>query len=223
LHIPDGFLDPKTAVAAAVLSAGALGYAVKQTKEVLDDRQVPLMGVAAAFIFAAQMVNFPVAAGTSGHLIGGTLAAVTFGPWPAVLIMSAVLIIQCFVFQDGGLSALGGNILLMAVIAPLVGYLFYSLLAGAGESRLRVLGSTFLAGWLSTITASFVCALMLAAANMVALKTALVAMVGWHTLIGLGEGLITALVVSYLLKVKPALVRGYQGTLGERQVPEHVS
>lgn len=209
MHIPDGFLDIKTATAAAVISAGAVSYAIKQTREALDDRQVPMMGVAASFIFAAQMVNFPVAGGTSGHLIGGTLAAVTFGPWAAMLIMSAVLIIQSFVFQDGGISALGGNILLMAVVAPLVGYFVYNLLSGSGENRKRVVGSTFIAGWISTVTASLVCALLLALSNTVAIGLAVPAMVGWHTLIGIGEGLITALVISYLTKVKPGLVKKY--------------
>lgn len=209
MHIPDGFLDVKTAVTAAIVSAGAISYSIKRTREVLDDRQVPMMGVAAAFIFAAQMVNFPVAGGTSGHLIGGTLAAVTFGPWAAMLIMSAVLIIQSFVFQDGGISALGGNILLMGVIAPLVGYFVYSLFVGSGESRVRVLGSTFLAGWVSTVTASLVCALLLAVSNTVSIQVAIPAMAGWHTLIGIGEGLITALVISYLTKVKPGMVKRY--------------
>lgn len=215
MHIPDGFLDVKTAVAAAVVSAGAISYSIKQTREVLDDRQVPMMGVAAAFIFAAQMVNFPVAGGTSGHLIGGTLAAVTFGPWAAMLIMSAVLIIQSFVFQDGGISALGGNILLMAVIAPLVGYFVYSLLVGSGENRVRVLGSTFLAGWASTVAASLVCAFLLAISNTVSIQVVVPAMVGWHTLIGIGEGLITALVISYLTKVKPGMVRRYSADTKE--------
>ncbi len=210
MHIPDGFLDMKTAVSAAVLSAGAISYSIKQTREILDDRQVPMMGVAAAFIFAAQMVNFPVAGGTSGHLIGGTLAAVTFGPWVAMLIMTSVLIIQSFVFQDGGISALGGNILLMAVIAPLVGYIVYSLLVGSGESRIRVLGSICVAGWISTVTTSLVAAVMLSISNVVPIQVAIPAMVGWHTLIGIGEGLITALVISYLTKVKPGMVRRYK-------------
>ena len=168
-----------------------------------------MMGVAAAFIFAAQMVNFPVVGGTSGHLTGGTLAAITFGPWAAMLIMTAVLIIQSFVFQDGGISALGGNILIMAVTAPLIGYLVYTLLSGSGESRVRVLGSTFFAGWLSTVAASLVGAVLLAVSDVVSLKVAVTAMVGWHTFIGLGEGLITALVIFYLIKVKPGMVRGY--------------
>lgn len=210
MHIPDGFLDVKTAVVAAAVSAGAISYSIKQTREILDDRQIPMMGVAAAFIFAAQMVNFPVAGGTSGHLIGGTLAAVTFGPWAAMLIMTAVLIIQSFVFQDGGISALGGNILLMAVVAPLVGYYIYSLLIGSGESRVRVLGSIFVAGWVSTITVSLVCAILLSVSNVVPIQVAVPAMVGWHTLIGVGEGLVTALVISYLTKVKPSMVRRYK-------------
>lgn len=209
MHIPDGFLDVKTAVATAVISGGAIAYSVRQTKEVLNERQVPMMGVMSAFIFAAQMVNFPIAGGTSGHLIGATLAAVTFGPWAAMLILTSVLLIQGFVFQDGGISALGANILVMAVVASLVGYGVYTILAGSGAGRTRVLLSTFLAGWSSTFTASLVCTGLLSVSGTVPFNIALPAMAGWHALIGIGEGLITACVIAYLTWVKPSMVRKY--------------
>lgn len=209
MHIPDGFLDMRTALSTAVLSAGAVSYAIKATRKELDDRQVPMMGVASAFIFAAQMVNFPVAGGTSGHLIGGTLAAITFGPWAAMLIMTSVLIIQSFVFQDGGISALGANILIMGVLSPLIGYSVYTLFSGKSANRIRVLISTFAAGWVSTFTASLACAVLLAASGILPIRVAIPAMAGWHALIGIGEGLITALVISYLTRVKPSMVRRY--------------
>lgn len=209
LHIPDGFLDAKTLISSAVISAGAIGYAVKQTKKTLNERQVPMLGVMAAFIFAAQMVNFPIAGGTSGHLIGATLAAISFGPWASILIMTSVLLIQGFMFQDGGISALGGNILIMAVVASLVGYGVYKILAGTQASRTRVLISTFIAGWSSTFAASLLATLLIAVSGTVPLNIALAAMAGWHSLIGIGEGLITSFVVAYLAKVKPDMVKHY--------------
>jgi len=209
LHIPDGFLDAKTAISAAVISAGAVGYSVKKTKERLNERQVPMMGVMAAFIFAAQMVNFPIAGGTSGHLVGATLAAITFGPWASILIITSVLLIQGFVFQDGGISALGGNVLLMAVVGSLVGYGVYKLLTGSRANRTRVLISTFIAGWASTFAASLMCTILISVSGTVPFKIALPAMAGWHALIGIGEGLITAFVVGYLTKVQPHMVDGY--------------
>jgi cobalt/nickel transport system permease protein len=206
MHIPDGFLDAKTCIATAVVSAGALGYAVTRTKQVLSERQVPRMGVMAAFIFAAQMINFPVAGGTSGHLIGGALAAITMGPWAATLIISSVLIIQCLFFQDGGLTALGANIFVMGVVASFVAHYIYKWIAGNTEQRGRVMAGTFVAGWTSTFTASLVCSVLLAVSGTVPLNVALTAMAGWHALIGIGEGLITAVVIGYLTQVKSELI-----------------
>lgn len=209
MHIPDGFLDAKTAIGSAVISAGAIAYSIKKTKDTLNERQVPMMGVIAAFIFAAQMVNFPVAGGTSGHLVGATLASIAFGPWASILIITAVLIIQGFVFQDGGISALGGNVLLMGVVASLVGYGLYKLLAGKQAGKIRVMVSAFIAGWASTFSAAVVCTLLVSLSGTVPFKVALPAMAGWHSLIGIGEGLITAFIVAYLTKVKPAMVSNY--------------
>lgn len=130
MHIPDGFLDTKTWVAADALSVGAIGYSIKKSREELEERQVPKLGIVAAFIFAAQMINFPVAGGTSGHLLGAALAAILMGPWSACLIISTVLVIQCLVFQDGGITALGGNIFNMAVLGVLTAFLTYRVLSG---------------------------------------------------------------------------------------------
>lgn len=206
MHIPDGFLDTKMIAASLAASAPLVGVAVARTKKVFDDRQIPKMSVMAAFIFAAQMVNFPIAGGTSGHLLGAALAAILLGPWSAVLIMTTVLIIQCLVFLDGGLTALGGNILLMGIVAPWVGWWVYRLLAGKSTDRTRVLGATFLASWCSTIAASVVGTLLIVFSGYVTMKIALPAMLGWHVLIGIGEGLITSVVVAYLTQVKSELV-----------------
>ncbi|MDD2421928.1 MAG: energy-coupling factor ABC transporter permease [Heliobacteriaceae bacterium] len=206
MHIPDGFLDAKTWVAASLISAATVSYAAKKTREVLSDRQIPRLAVMAAFIFAAQMVNFPVAGGTSGHLIGAALAAITFGPWSAVLIMSTVLIIQCLFFQDGGLTALGANILLMGITAPFIAHWVYHLFVSPGAGRSRMFAGTFAAAWCSTFVASMVCALLLAVSGTVIATVGFPAMAFWHAIIGIGEGVITALVLAYLTQVRGELV-----------------
>ncbi|HBT20922.1 MAG TPA: cobalamin biosynthesis protein CbiM [Peptococcaceae bacterium] len=198
MHIPDGFLDVKTWTATGAVSAAALGYGLKKTREVLTDKQVPLLGAVSAFIFAAQMVNFPIAGGTSGHLIGGVLAAVLFGPWAAVIIMSVILVLQCLIFLDGGLTALGANVLNMAVIAPLSGYYAYSLLKKVLKGRRGETIAVFTASWLSVVLAAAAASLELAVSGTAPLGITLTAMLVWHAIIGVGEGLITAAVVGYL-------------------------
>ncbi|MBC7105042.1 MAG: energy-coupling factor ABC transporter permease [Firmicutes bacterium] len=194
MHIPDGFLDVKTWVATGALSAGTLAYALRRTRRTLQDRQVPAMGVMAAFIFAAQMVNFPIVGGTSGHLIGAVLAAVTLGPWSACVIMTVILILQALLFQDGGLTALGANILNMGVVAVFAGYGVYRLLR-----RYRTVG-VFVASWVSVMLAAAACAAELAVAGTIPLAVVLPAMLFWHAFIGVGEGLITAAVVEILAR-----------------------
>jgi len=201
MHIPDGFLDAKTWVTTGVLSAGTLAYALRRTRQTLQDRQVPAMGVMAAFIFAAQMVNFPIVGGTSGHLIGAVLAAVTLGPWSASIIMAVILILQSLLFQDGGLTALGANILNMGVIAVFAGYGVYRLL-----ERYRAVG-VFVASWVSVMLAAAACAVELAVAETIPLAVVLPAMLFWHAFIGVGEGLITAAVVEILSRTGVALSR----------------
>ena len=134
MHISDGFLDAKTSVVTAALAVAGIAFALSEVKRSLPPRKMPLLGLAAAFIFAAQMLNFPVVAGSSGHLTGGALAAILLGPGPAVVVMCAVLILQCFLFADGGVTALGANLFNMAVVAPCVGY---SVFCGPGDSRGR--------------------------------------------------------------------------------------
>jgi cobalt/nickel transport system permease protein len=192
MHIPDGFLDAKTFVALDVAGAGFVAVAAARVRRVLNERAVPLMAVLAAFIFAAQMLNFPVAGGTSGHFGGGALAAFLLGPWAGVLVMTLVLVIQALAFGDGGILALGANVFNMGVIAPFVGYGLYRLIrrlwrTGAG----RFVGS-FVGAWLAVVAAATACALELAVSGTTPLAVVLPAMVGVHAIIGLGEGLITA-------------------------------
>jgi cobalt/nickel transport system permease protein len=200
MHIPDGFLDAKTVVATAAVSACALKHNVAKAKEELNERELPALGVMAAFIFAAQMVNFPVMAGTSGHLLGAALAAVVLGPYSAGLIITTVLIVQCLFFQDGGLTALGANILNMAVAAPLVANFVYN-----SVKKFKFTGSgtaaTFLAAWFSVMAAAFMTSVELAFSGTVSLGTVLPPMMVVHAVIGIGEGLITSVAVAYIGRI----------------------
>lgn len=206
MHIPDGFLDAKTWGACWVLGGVALTCGVAKTKERLQERQIPFIGVMAAFIFAAQMVNFPIAGGTSGHLLGAVLAAVLLGPWTASIIMATILVLQAFIFLDGGVTALGANILNMAVIAPFTGYWACQLIHRIWNNRTGNLVAIFIAAWLSVVLAAGACAIELALSGMAPLRVVFPAMIGWHVLIGIGEGVITAAVVGYLTQVRSDLV-----------------
>jgi cobalt/nickel transport system permease protein len=207
MHIPDGFLSLTIAGMAWLLSLVALAYAVLRTNRQLGEKQVPLMGVMAAFIFAAQMLNFPVAGGTSGHLIGGALAAILLGPWAGMLVMTAVVLVQALLFQDGGLVALGANILNMAVIACFVGYLVY---AGAqrllGNRTWAGAASAFAAAWVSVLAAASACAIQLGLSGSSPLQVALPAMGAIHALIGVGEGLITVGALAFITATRRDLV-----------------
>jgi cobalt/nickel transport system permease protein len=208
MHIPDGFVNIPVAAATYVASGGSLAYAVRRTNEELGEKQVPLMGVMGAFIFAAQMLNFPVAGGTSGHLIGGALAAILLGPWAGMLIMASVLIVQALIFQDGGLVALGANVFNMGVVACLVGYYVFTWLKrllGGGTQGAVISG--FVAAWTSVVTAALVCALELAISGTSALAVVLPAMTLVHVLIGVGEGLITVAVLAFLAATRRDLLQ----------------
>jgi cobalt/nickel transport system permease protein len=207
MHIPDGFVSNQIAGAAYVISAGAVALALERAKHSLDERQVPLLGVTAAFIFAAQMLNFPVAGGTSGHFLGGVLAAILLGPLPAILVMTLVLLIQCLVFADGGLTALGANVFNMGVVAAGAGYLiFRGLLLLLPKNRSGFLAAAGIASWLSVVLAAAVCALELAWSGVSPLKLVFSAMVIVHALIGIGEALITAAVLGMVLAVRRDLI-----------------
>jgi len=184
-----------------------VGYAVRRVNQELTERQVPLMGVTAAFIFAAQMLNFTVAGGTSGHLLGGALAAILLGPWAGMLVLTSVLAVQALLFQDGGLLALGANILNMAIVGVLVGWLAYSALRRLmGDRPAASLAGGFVAAWLSVFVASLLAAAELAISGMSPWGLVLPAMGSVHVLIGLGEGLITVGVLAFLSAARPDLI-----------------
>ncbi|HVM48016.1 MAG TPA: energy-coupling factor ABC transporter permease [Candidatus Acidoferrum sp.] len=205
MHIPDGFIDGKTAATTAALSAVGVGLALRQVRRTLPRRRVPLLGLAAAFLFAAQMVNFPVYGGTSGHLLGGVLVAALLGPSAAIVVLTTVLIVQCFLFADGGVLALGANIFNMGIIGGAGGYAIYRLLACALPGpRGRVAALAF-AAWCSTVLAAIFCAGQLAWSRTVAWPVAFTAMAGVHMLIGVGEGLITASVFVAIQRIRPDL------------------
>ena len=219
MHIPDGFLDAKTVIATGALATGGLGFALRQVGARLPRRRVPLMGLAAAFVFAAQMLNFPVAGGTSGHLVGGVLTAVLLGPSAAVVVLSAVLIVQCFLFADGGVLALGANIFNMAIVNSVAGYGIYRAVRRLfGGLRGLVLAAAF-AAWCATVLAAVCCTGQLASSGTVAWAVAFPAMANVHMLIGLGEALITALVIAGVARARPELVEeGAPPRVGERYV-----
>jgi cobalt/nickel transport system permease protein len=210
MHIPDGFLSVPVSAACAGLSTAALGAAAFRAHKALGPRAVAMAGVTAAFVFAAQMLNFPVAGGTSGHLIGGVLAAVMLGPSMALVVMTAVLILQCFVFGDGGMLSLGANVLNMAVVHPFVGYAIYRLVLGRHTPRAlhgaRAIAAIAFASWTATVVAAATCAGELALSRVAAPLVVLSAMVGVHSVIGLGEAAISALVLAALIRLRPELV-----------------
>jgi cobalt/nickel transport system permease protein len=200
VHLPDGFINLATAATTFAVSAGGIGYGLKEAGKKLGEKHVPLMGVMAAFIFVAQMLNFPIAGGTSGHLIGAALAAILLGPWAGVLIMSCVLLVQSLIFQDGGLIALGANIFNMGLLACFAGYYLYRATTSLwGESRRGRLFGGFIGAWGSVFVAAIAAALELWISGTSPLGVVLPAMAGVHVLIGIGEGLITVAVLSLVL------------------------
>lgn len=206
MHMPDGFLPLLMSIIGWLLAALFIAVALRRTARDLVDRQVPLLGILAAFIFAAQAINFPIAGGTSGHLVGGTLAAVLVGPWAAGLVMTAVIMLQGFLFQDGGLLVMGWNIINMGVITSFVGYGMYVLMRRVLARQTRnVVVASFVASWASVVVSASAAAAELAVAGTFPLSLALPAMTGVHILIGLGEGLITSATLAFLLVARPTL------------------
>ena len=199
LHAPDGFLTVPVAIVMWVLTVGVLAIAVRRTNGALDERAVPLMGVMAAFIFAAQMFNFPVAGGTSGHLLGGVLAAILLGPWAGTLVMACVVAVQGLLFQDGGLVVMGANIFNMGIVGTLGGYYVYRLLAGVlgGEARARIPAAA-IAAWLAVEGGALAISLQLIISGTVPAETTLPVMLGVHALIGIGEALITVGALAFI-------------------------
>ncbi|MFK4112443.1 energy-coupling factor ABC transporter permease [Streptomyces sp. NPDC002176] len=214
MHVPDGFIDAPTSAVTGVVAAGALAVSLRGARRELDERTAPLAGLVAAFIFAVQMLNFPVAAGTSGHLLGGALAAILVGPYTAVLCVSVVLLMQGVLFADGGLTALGVNITDMAIVTTVVAYaVFKGLLAVLPRSRRSITAASFVAALLSVPAAAVVFTLIYAIGGTTDVSIAKVAtaMIGVHVLIGIGEAVITALTVAAVVAVRPDLVYGARG------------
>jgi len=206
LHAPDGFFSLPVAVAGYVVSGAVVVLAARLAGRKLQERTVPLMGVMAAFVFAAQMLNFPVAGGTSGHLVGGALLAVLLGPWAAVLVMTAVVGLQALIFQDGGLVVLGVNVFNMGVLTTLGGYAAYRGVRLVIGGRRGLLVGGFAAAWLSVLASAVAAAFELYLSGTSPLAVALPAMAGVHALIGLAEGAITVAALSFILSVRRDLL-----------------
>lgn len=208
LHAPDGFFSTPVAAVMWLLTGACLGLALRKANNSLDERAVPLMGVMAAFIFAAQMFNFQVATGTSGHLLGGVLAAILLGPWAGTVVMACVIAVQGIVFQDGGLVVMGGNIFNMGIIGTFGGYFLYRLIAAilGGEDKAR-LPAAAIAAWVSVEVAAVAVSFQLSASDTTALNVALPAMTGVHALIGIGEAVITVAALSFIAVTRADLLK----------------
>ena len=208
LHAPDGFFSLPLAIVGYALAALVIAFAIHRTNRELNERMVPMMGVMAAFIFAAQMINFPVAGGTSGHLIGAALAAIILGPWAAILVMTAVVGLQALMFQDGGLVVLGINLINMSIVGVLAGYGAYRLARKIGSSFRHILFvGGFVGAWVSVMIAAVLAAFELALSGTSPLSVALPALSGVHALIGIGEGLITIFALSFIRAARPELLQ----------------
>ncbi|MCZ7414744.1 MULTISPECIES: energy-coupling factor ABC transporter permease [unclassified Streptomyces] len=214
MHVPDGFFDGPVSVAAGAVAVTAVAVSLKGARRELDERAAPLAGLVAAFVFAVQMINFPVGAGTSGHLMGGALAAILVGPYTAVLCLSVVLMLQALLFADGGITALGVNITLLGVVAVLVAYPLFRLLAKVlPRRRSSLTAASFVSALVSVPVAAMVFTLLFAVGGTADISTGAVfaAMTGVHTAIGVGEGVITAFAVGAVLAARPDLVHGARG------------
>jgi cobalt/nickel transport system permease protein len=204
LHIPDGFLSLVIALIFWAITILTIGIAISKTNKSLGEKQVPLMGIMAAFIFAAQMLNFPVAGGTSGHFLGGALAAIVLGPWAGILVMTAVIAVQGLLFQDGGLLVMGANIFNMGLLTAMIGFGLYRSVSGRNKRiRLAVAGT---AAWLAVVASALITALQLWLSGTTRLEIVIPAMLGVHVLIGIGEAIITVAALSFIDQTRPDLV-----------------
>ena len=219
MHVPDGFLDAPTSLATGVVAAAAVAVSLRAARRELDDRTAPMAGLVATFVFAAQMINFPVGAGTSGHLMGGALAAVLVGPWTAVLCLSVVLVVQALLMADGGITAIGTNISLIGIVTVAVGWGVFVLLRRVLPARISIVAPAAAAGALLSVpvAALVFTGLFAIGGNAPVDLTALTAtMLGWHSMIGLGEAAVTGLVVASVVAARPDLVHGARPLLAER-------
>jgi cobalt/nickel transport system permease protein len=219
MHVPDGFLDAPTSIATGAVAAAGVAVALRGARRELDDRTAPMAGLVATFVFAGQMMNFPVGAGTSGHLLGGALAAVLAGPWTAVLCVGVVLLVQALFMADGGITAIGTNVTLMALVGVVVGWVVFKGVQAVLPRRTAMVAPAASVGaFASVLAAASVFTLLFAVGGTAPVDTGtlLAAMLGWHTLIGLGEALITGLVVASVVSVRPDLCYGARGVMRER-------
>jgi cobalt/nickel transport system permease protein len=208
MHIPDGFLSVPVSIFFWLITILVVGYALKRVGVDLGERQVPLIGVLAAAIFAGQMLNFAVAGGTSGHLIGAAIATILLGPWAAMLVLTCVVSIQALIFQDGGLLVLGANIFNMAIIAVTVSYMVYRSVQKLAKGQpWGIFVGGFIAAWLSVEAAALATALELALSGTSPANIAIAAMGGIHALIGIGEGLITVGALAFLYATRRDLLK----------------
>jgi cobalt/nickel transport system permease protein len=204
MHIPDGFLNLPIDGVFWAISILMIALAVHYTQGEFDERRIPLMGVMAAFIFAAQMINFPIVGGTSGHLLGGALAAITLGPWAGILVMTSVIAVQGLLFQDGGLLVMGANIFNMGILTAVIGFGLYRTVSGRSRGvRLTVAG---LAAWLSVMAGALMASLQLWLSGTALLEVVIPAMLSVHVFIGIGEALITVAALAFIMQVRPDLI-----------------
>jgi cobalt/nickel transport system permease protein len=208
LHIPDGFLSLPVSLFCWIITLVFLQISLKRVQRDYQEKAVPLMGVCAAFIFAAQMINFPIPGGTSGHLLGGTLAGILLGPWAGTLVITVVFIVQAVLFQDGGLTVLGANVFNMGVIGTFGGYYLYKTIRVIlGRRRwISMAIATVVAAWVSVVAAAIMTAIELSLSETVPFMVAMIAMVSWHILIGIGEAIITLIAVSFIWRSRPDLL-----------------
>jgi cobalt/nickel transport system permease protein len=210
MHVPDGFLNAPTSVVTGVVAVAGIAVAIRKAKAELDDRTAPMAGLVATFVFAAQMLNFPVGAGTSGHLLGGALAAVLVGPWTGVLCVSVVLLVQSLLMADGGVTALGTNITLMALASVFVGWGIFLVVRRLLPARPSMVAPAAAVGAFLSVP--------IGGEADVATDKVLAAMVAWHTVIGIGEAVITFLVVGSVVATRPDLVYGARPLLAKREL-----
>jgi cobalt/nickel transport system permease protein len=208
MHIPDGFLSNRVALSLDVVSGASVLYAARRLKIERFGRMVPVMGVLSAFVFAAQMLNFPVFGGTSGHLLGGALLGILLGPLGGLMTMATVIVAQALFLQDGGILALGANLFNMGALPVFFGYAVFRMLGSPQRPGKALAFLGFFVGWASVVISASVCALELAISGAVPLKVGLPAMAGFHMVLGVVEGALTAGVLNFLARVRPDLIRG---------------
>ena len=219
MHVPDGFLDVPTSVATGAVAVGGIALALRGARRELDDRTAPMAGLVATFVFAGQMMNFPVAGGTSGHLLGGAMAAVLAGPWTAVLCISTVLLVQGLFMADGGITALGTNVTLMGLVGVGVGWLVFKGIRAVLPDKLGVVAPAAAIGGLVSVTVAalaFSALFAIGGTAPVSPEKVVIAMVSWHLVIGVGEAIITGMVVASVIGVRPDLVYGARSALRAR-------